>query len=99
MLDAQELWIVMRTKTFTKNNMTYHQQKFEEYVHLWYDLPFNEKLHAMHSYILFPDEFQNKNIINFATMIVEGLITVTENMSKKEIDDLFTPQKFKSNIE
>lgn len=81
---------------FTKNNMTYHQRKFEEYVILWSDLSFTDKLHAMHSYILFPDEFQNKNIINFSTMIVEGLIEVTENMSKEEIDNLFTPQKFKT---
>jgi len=76
--------------------MTYHQQKFEEYKSRWWDLSFSDRLHAMHSYVLFPDEFQNKNIIDFSTMVVEGLITVTENMSKEEIDKLFTPQKFKT---
>ena len=73
--------------------MTYHQQKMEEYRLIWSDLSFNEKLYAMHSYILFPNEFENKNIIDFAASITEGLIEITKNMDKKEIDALFTPCK------
>jgi hypothetical protein len=73
--------------------MDYFATQQKKFIDNWFDLSFNDKLHAMHYYVLFPNEYASKNVIDFSAMIAELLIEKTEGMTDDQINDFFDWRK------
>lgn len=74
------------TEPVAKQSETFHQKQFREAQENWFNLTFQQKLEHAHSYVIFGDEYVNKNIRDFTVMLVEHIINKTNNMSNDEIE-------------